>query len=167
MSKIKHSSKSHRCLFAFYRRIFLKLLLGLKERLNIFRSSRPEVFLRKGVLKIYSNFTGEHPCRSAISIKLLCNFIEIALRYGCSPVKMLYIFRTPFPKNTSEPLLLMVSTNFWLSQCILSNKEKPSSSSRLVFDQLWSDGKVKRACIEDPVFQIMKNISENSPWLRL
>ena len=30
--------------------------------------------------------TGEHPCRSAISIKLLCNFIEIALWHGCSPV---------------------------------------------------------------------------------
>ena len=26
-----------------------------------FRSSRPEVFLTKGVLKIYSKFTGEHP----------------------------------------------------------------------------------------------------------
>ena len=99
MSKIKHSSKSHRCLFAFYRRIFLKLLLGLKERLNTFRSSRPEVFLRKGVLKIYSKFTGEHPYRSAISIKLLCNFIEIALRYGCSPVSLLHIFRKPFSRK--------------------------------------------------------------------
>ena len=34
-------------------------------------SSRPEVFLRKGVLKICNKFTGEHPCRSVISIKLL------------------------------------------------------------------------------------------------
>ena len=30
------------------------------------------MFLRKGVLKICSKFTGEHPCQSAISIKLLC-----------------------------------------------------------------------------------------------
>ena len=36
------------------------------------RSSHPEVFLEKGVLKICSKFTGEHPCGSAISIKLLC-----------------------------------------------------------------------------------------------
>ena len=36
-------------------------------------------FLRKGVLKICSNFTGKHPCQNVISIKLLCNFIEIAL----------------------------------------------------------------------------------------
>ena len=35
------------------------------------RSSHPEVFLRKSVLKIYSKSTGEHPCRSVISIKFL------------------------------------------------------------------------------------------------
>ena len=35
-----------------------------------FRSSPSEVLLGKGVLKICSKFTGEHPCRSAISIKL-------------------------------------------------------------------------------------------------
>ena len=34
------------------------------------------------------------------------NFIEIALRHGCSPVYLLRIFRTPFPKNTSGRLLL-------------------------------------------------------------
>ena len=50
------------------------------------RSKRPEVFWRKGFLKICVKFTGEHPCRSVISIKLLCNFIEIALRYECFPV---------------------------------------------------------------------------------
>ena len=34
------------------------------------RGSCPEVFLRKGVLKICSKFTEEHPCQRAISIKL-------------------------------------------------------------------------------------------------
>ena len=34
------------------------------------------------------------------------NFIEIALRHGCSPVNLLHIFRTPFPKNTFGWLLL-------------------------------------------------------------
>ena len=65
------------------------------------RSSHPEVFLGKGVLKICNRFTGEHPCRSAILIKLQSNFVEIALQHGCSPVNLLHIFRTPFPKNTS------------------------------------------------------------------
>ena len=56
-----------------------------------YRSSHSEVFLRKGVLKISSKFTGEHPCRSAISIKLQSNFIEIVFRHGCSPVNLLHI----------------------------------------------------------------------------
>ena len=70
------------------------------------RSSRQDVFLGKGVLKMCSKFTGEHPCRSVISIKFLCNFTEIALRHVCSPVNLLHIFRTSFPKNTSAWLLL-------------------------------------------------------------
>ena len=36
----------------------------------LFRSSHSEVYLVKGVLKICSKFTREHPCWSAISIKL-------------------------------------------------------------------------------------------------
>ena len=60
----------------------------------------------RGVLKICSKFTGEHPCRSVISIKLLYNFIEITLRHGCSLVNLLRIFRTPFYKITSGWLLL-------------------------------------------------------------
>ena len=40
------------------------------------RSSSPEVFLGKGVLKICSKFTSEHPCRSAILINLLCNLFK-------------------------------------------------------------------------------------------
>ena len=70
------------------------------------------MFLRKGVLRICRKFTGEHPCRSVISsvisIKLFCNFFETALRHGCSPLNLLHIFKTPFPKNTSGRLLLNI-----------------------------------------------------------
>ena len=38
----------------------------------------------------------------------VCNFIEIALRHGCSRVNLLHIFRTPFPTNTFEGLLLQL-----------------------------------------------------------
>ena len=37
---------------------------------------------------------------------LLCNFIEITLRHGRSPVNLLHIFRTLFSKNISRGLLL-------------------------------------------------------------
>ena len=49
---------------------------------------------------------GERPCRSVISVKLLCSFIEIKFRQGCSSVNLLHIFRTPFPKITSGGILL-------------------------------------------------------------
>ena len=64
-------------------------------------SSCPEVFLRKGVLKKWDKFTGEHPCRSVTSVKLQSNFIETTPRRGSSPVNLMHIFRTPFLKNTS------------------------------------------------------------------
>ena len=72
----------------------------------IFRASPREAFLGKDVLKIWSKFTGGHACRGVISIKLLCNFIEITLRYGCSPVHLVHNFRAFFPNNTSEGLHL-------------------------------------------------------------
>ena len=49
-----------------------------KVTIQLSRSSPSELFLGKGFLKICSKFTGEHPCRSAISVKLLCNFIKFA-----------------------------------------------------------------------------------------
>ena len=81
----------------------------------MFRSSHPEVFLGKGVLKICSKFTGEHPRRSVISIKLQSNFIETTLGYGGSPVKLLQTFRTTFTKNTCGRLFLNVTS----SNCFL------------------------------------------------
>ena len=75
----------------------------------LYRTSRPEVFLRKGVLKICCKFTGEYPCRSTISIKLQRNIIEITLPHGCFPVNLMHIFRTPFLKNTLGWLPLAVN----------------------------------------------------------
>ena len=46
------------------------IYISFKHLLTKDRSSHPEVFLGKGVLKICSKFTGEHPYRSVISIKL-------------------------------------------------------------------------------------------------
>ena len=80
--------------------------------LGVFRSSPPEVFLGKGVLEICSKFTGEHPCQSAISIKLQSNFIEITLWHRCSPVNLLHIFSIPFLKNTSRQLLLPILISY-------------------------------------------------------
>ena len=82
--------------------LFLYFMV-LKDNLLIssasFRSSHPEAFLGKGVLKICSKFTGEHPCRSVIWIKLLCIFIAITLRHGCSPCKFAAYFQRTFSQE--------------------------------------------------------------------
>ena len=51
------------------------MLLNAKKETSLHyvttdRSSRPGVFLRKVILKLCRKFTGEHLCRSAISMKL-------------------------------------------------------------------------------------------------
>ena len=69
--------------------------------------------LRKRWSKNMLKFTGEYPCRSAIS--MLYNFIEFALRHECFPVNLLCISRTPFPKNTSGGLLLNLDMKFFSS----------------------------------------------------
>ena len=77
-----------------------------------YRNSNSEVLLGKGALKICSKFTGKHSCWSVISIKLQSNFIQITLRHGRSSVNLLYIFRRPFPKNTSGGLLMYLYSLF-------------------------------------------------------
>ena len=79
-----------------------------KERYSLYRFSCPGV-LEKGVLIICSKFTGENPCRSAISIKLQRNFIEITLRHWFSPVNVRHISKTPFPKKHLDGCLCIQS----------------------------------------------------------
>ena len=54
----------------------------------------------RGVLKICSRITGEHPWRSVILTELQSSFMEITLRHWCSPVNLLQVaehlfLRTP------------------------------------------------------------------------
>ena len=120
--------------FLLYLKITFCLLIGFLKwkwlvRTDIVRSSCPEAFLGKGVLKLCIKFTGEHPCRSAVSIKFQRNFIENTFRYECSPIYICCIFsehlslRTPLdgcfcqsfpgiPTGTSEPIFLYICFNF-------------------------------------------------------
>ena len=45
--------------------------------------------------------------------KVASNLIEITLWYGCSPVNLLHIFRTSFPRNTIEGLRLVIITSWY------------------------------------------------------
>ena len=46
------------------------------------RSSLPEVFLGKDALKLSGKFTGEHPCRCMISVKLFW-ILNVGNSHGC------------------------------------------------------------------------------------
>ena len=86
------------------KQLSIKRLMPRKQKLSWRINCRfvlTEVFLEKGVLKIFSKFTGEHPC--------LCNFLEITLWHGCFLVNLLHIFRTLFLKNTLGWLLLCIN----------------------------------------------------------
>ena len=68
---------NRRCIWCICKMEFFNAVLEYQILAHIFiitcdipRSSRPEVFSEKGVLKICSKFTGEH---------LKCNFNEVAL----------------------------------------------------------------------------------------
>ena len=73
---------------------------------KLFEKQSSRRVLKKRCSENMQQIYGRHPRQSAISIKLLCNFIEISLRHGCSPINLLHIFRTHFRKNTSGRLLL-------------------------------------------------------------
>ena len=88
---------------------------------------------------MYSKSTGEHSCRSVISINLQSNFIEIALRHGCSPVNLLHIFRTRFRKNTSGRPLLLLAVSFIL--VIIYGVGLNSSVMKLIFCCLTTQSK--------------------------
>ena len=54
-------------------------------------SSQPEVFLGEVALKICSKFTGEHPCRSEISIKLFCKLEEKRRHWVCFVYRIVFL----------------------------------------------------------------------------
>ena len=118
-------------------------------------SSHPEVFLGKDVRKICSKFTGEHLCRSVISIKLQSKFIEITIRHGCSPVNLLHIFRTPFPENTSEGMLLVFLLNESSPQSSLTQYKLQLGSLISRVQKQRSRGVLQKRCSENvqPIYR--------------
>ena len=73
-----------------------KNLVAMQSKVNVWKKCRgscPEVFLEKGALKICSKFTGEHPCRNVITIKLLFG-MGVLLEICCIFSEHLFL-RTP------------------------------------------------------------------------
>ena len=89
---------------------------------NRHRSSHPETFLVKGVLKKCSKFTGEHPCRSAIS-NLTWVFVSLEI------LKVQIVDTTNFGKKhwkitviNTKTLIIVIHENviiFFLLTCYI------------------------------------------------
>ena len=118
----------------------------------VYRNSTPDVFLEKDVLKLCSKFKGEHTYRSVISMKLLCDFIEITLQHGSSPISLLHIFRTPFSKNASGVLPLNIPA-FNFAECFTHPKTENWKKQHIVhFCHFFHFSKKKKNDARDYVF---------------
>ena len=67
-------------------------------RYNI-RSSRPEVFCKKGVLTDFAKFTGKHLCQRLFFNKV-AGLLKKSLSHRCFPVNFAKFLRTPFFSRT-------------------------------------------------------------------
>ena len=127
--------------------------------LFIYKSSHREVFLGKGVLKICIKFTGEHPCQSAISIKLYSNFIEITLCNWCSPITLLHIFRIPFLNNTSGWLLLYLGLEDSFRQLVWQLRLAVWDLWKVSTQQLHSSPLSSKIHASSPMLLLYTNVS--------
>ena len=67
-----------------------------------FRSSRPEMFCKKGVLRNFTKFTGKHLCQSLFFKSLRpATLLKKRLWHRCFPVNFVKFLRIPFWKNSS------------------------------------------------------------------
>ena len=75
-----------------------------------FRSSRPEMFCRKGVLKNFAKFTGNHLCQSLFFNKDLrpATLLKKRLWHRCFLVNIAKSLRAPFFTEQLRWLLLRV-----------------------------------------------------------
>ena len=66
----------------------------------MYRSSRPEVFCKKGVLRNFAKFTGKHLCQSLFFNKVAglrpATLLKKRLWHRCFPVNFTKFLRTPF-----------------------------------------------------------------------
>ena len=96
-----------------------KYIFWILNSLNLFRSSRPEVFCEKGVLKNFSKSTGNH--------------LSQRLWHRCFPVKFAKFLRAPFFIEHLWWLLLFCPlylkkrfNNIWRFQKVITSLTKKS-----------------------------------------
>ena len=72
------------------------------------RSSPPDVFCEKGILRNFAKITGKHLCRRAPA-----NLLKKSLWHRCLPVNFAKFLRIPFFTEHVRWLLLLFYENSW------------------------------------------------------
>ena len=81
--------------------LLLKETRSSSKLRSMSRSSRPDVFCKKGVLRNFAKFTGKHLCQSLYFDKVAGNFIKIETLAQvfscefCEISKNTFYYRTP------------------------------------------------------------------------
>ena len=93
---------------------------------NINRSSRPDVFFKKGVLKNFTKLTGKHLCQSLFFNKVTgltpATLLEKRRWHSYFPVNFVKFLRTPFPIGHLWLLLLDVAVcGYYVMDKLLQN----------------------------------------------
>ena len=118
--------------------------LNLKQNLinNSKKLSDIQIQPSRGALKKRCSENIQQIYKRTHMSKLLCNFTEILLRLGCSPLNLLYLFRTPPRKKTSGVLPLD----------IIKTYENHRSAQRIkVSNQLIRKGTIPATVLADIV----------------
>ena len=84
-----------------------------KNQRALFRSSYPDVFCKKDVLKIFAKFIGKNLCWSPF-LNRPKTLLKRILQDRCFPVSFAKFLRTLFIQNTSGRLLLSFRTFVWM-----------------------------------------------------
>ena len=115
-------SWERRCSWCLQLVIFIFLLL--------FRSSRPKVFCKRGVLKNFANFTGRHLCQNLFLNKIAglrpATLLKKRLWHRCFPVNFLKFLKNTFSYRTPPVAASDYSLNVehWTKPQLLSHVNK-------------------------------------------
>ena len=95
-----------------------KIVVIFIKEVDIYNLKLSKLLLQKqplkGVLEKRCSENMQQIYRRTPMPKCYFDKVEISLRHGCSPANVLHIFRTPFPRNTSGWLLLLLFSLFEL-----------------------------------------------------
>ena len=100
-----------------------------------FRSSRPDMFCKKGILRNFAKSTGKHLCQSLYFNKVAGHKPATLLKYRfwhrCFPVNFAKFLRTPFLTEHLRWLLLSFDPEFVSSVTLFSYSFIPKFATAL------------------------------------